>query len=317
MHSACHRLRRALLGTATALLATAATVLGPGTGPAVAKEHTASSPHRVVAYYQTQYTTGSNGSKTYVSPLPLKGIATDVEVAALHLNDDGSVHLNDNPPADPMFDQVWRDVATLQASGTRVSVMLGGAAQGTYANLHRDFTKYYGLLRDTLRTYRLDGVDIDIEETFSLADTEHLIAQLRTDFGPDFVISLAPVASDLSGSTNFSGGFDYATLEQQAGNQISWYNAQFYCGWGSLTGTRDYDAIMNNGFRPAKVVTGAVTNPATCGGYVDPTTLASTVGSLTAAHPDFGGVAGWEYFNAVGVGGGPETWYAHVKGAMG
>jgi hypothetical protein len=305
MFPASLRSRMVLLPAIGALvLAGAATAQA---GPAIG-----ASAH-VVAYYQTQ---SSNGA--YVSPSPLNGIATDVEVAAFHLNGDGTVHLNDDPPSDPKFDQMWSDLSALQQSGVRVEAMVGGAAQGSYANLHNDFDTYYGLLKSTLQDHHFNGVDLDIEESFSLADTEHLISQLRTDFGSGFVITLAPVASDLSGGSAFSGGFDYRTLENDVGGQISWYNAQFYCGWGNLSDTSGYDAVLARGFAASKVVAGTVTNPGTCSGYVDPSTLAGTLRSLASAHSDFGGVAGWEYFNAVGVnGGGPESWYANARGALG
>jgi chitinase len=312
-------LRRALTITAASLLAL---VTGTAMVSAAQAPQSAHAPHaakrHVVAYYQTQYVTNANGSQTYVSPLPLGGIATDVEVAALHLDDDGSVHVNDNPPSAAMFTQMWKDVATLQSKGVRVEVMLGGAGGDSYANLHRNFTKFYGLLKTTLTTYHLNGIDLDIEESFSLADTEKLIRQLHKDFGSKFVIAMAPVASDLSGGSNFSGGFSYSTLDKQVGADINWYNAQFYCGWGDLSSTASYDAVVANGFSAARVVGGTVTNPANCGGYVDPTTLAGTLKALVTKYPTFSGVAGWEYFNSVAVNGtGPQSWYAAAAKAMG
>lgn len=303
------RVARHRLVAGLAVVALAVTGLAASTATASADI----APHRVVAYYQTQYDNG-----TYVSPLPLAGIATDVEVAAFHLDSDGTVHLNDNPPSDSMFNQMWSDLATLQSDGVRVEAMLGGAAQGSYANLASNFDEYYGLLKNTLQTYHFNGIDLDIEESFSLADTEHLINQLRSDFGSSFVITLAPVASDLSGGSNFSGGFSYQQLDSDVGSEINWYNAQFYCGWGSLDGTSDYDSVISAGFGASRVVAGTVTNSANCSGYVDPSTLASTVQSLVGEYSDFGGVAGWEYFNAVGInGGGPQTWYQNVQNAMG
>lgn len=285
-------------------------------GTVVAPTAHATSTHHVVAYYQTQYSNGSSG--TYVSPTPLGGIATDIEVAAFHLNGDGSIHLNDDPPSAAKFTQMWSDLAALQQSGVHVEAMLGGAAQGSYANLHANFSYYYGLLKSTLQTYHLDGIDLDIEESFSLADTEHLINQLRGDFGSGFIITLAPVATDLEGSTEFSGGFSYAQLESDVGSEINWYNAQFYCGWGDLSSTSDYDSVVSAGFGASRVVAGTVTNPANCSGYVDPASLAGVVQSLVGEHSDLAGVAGWEYFNAVGVnGGGPASWYQNVGSALG
>lgn len=306
--------RRSLLRVWTAVLSVATTalaVIGLGTAPA----HAATARH-TLAYYQTIYDSSSH----YISPLPLKGIATDVELASFHLNSDGSVHLNDDPPSASKFTRMWADLATLQASGVKVEALLGGAGTGSYANLHNNFSLYYGLLKSTLQTYKLDGVDLDIEETFSLADTEHLVNQLRTDFGSGFIITLTPVATDLSGGSAFSGGFSYAQLEADLGSKISWYTGQFYCGWGSLSGTGGYDAIVNAGFSPSRVVAGSVTNPSTCSGYVDPATLASTYKALTAKYPTFAGGAGWEYFNATTVsayGTGPASWYANVAQALG
>lgn len=306
--------QRSLLRAWTAVLSVATTALAV-IGLATAPAHAATSGRHTLAYYQTIY-----DSDQYVSPLPLKGIATDVELASFHLNSDGSVHLNDDPPSASKFARMWADIATLQASGVKVEALLGGAGTGSYANLHNNFSLYYGLLKSTLQTYRLDGVDLDIEETFSLADTEHLISQLRTDFGSGFIITLTPVATDLSGSSNFSGGFSYSQLEAAMGSKISWYAGQFYCGWGSLSGTGGYDAIVNAGFSPSRVVAGAVTNSSTCSGYVDPTTLASTLRTLAAKYPSFAGAAGWEYFNATPVSGngtGPSSWYANVANALG
>jgi chitinase len=302
MSRTARRIRIALLAVVTACVA----------GVLAAPGATAAANGHVVAYYQTQYNNGS-----YVSPSPLAGIATDIEVAAFHLNSDGTVHLNDLPPSDSSFNQMWTDLSALQSSGVRVEAMLGGAAQGSYANLHNDFNTYYNLLKTTLQTYHFNGVDLDIEETFSLADTEHLISQLRTDFGSSFVITLAPVATDLSGGSAFSGGFSYKQLESDLGSQISWYNAQFYCGWGSLANTSNYDSVIGNGFAASRVVAGTVTNSANCSGYVDPGTLANTIRSLVGEHSDFAGVAGWEYYDSVGVnGGGPESWFSNVKSAQ-
>jgi hypothetical protein len=299
---------RSLIRTGGALLAAGALALA-GVAPA----HSAAPAHHVLAYYQTQYS-----NNAYVSPLPLQGIATDVEVAAFHLNGDGTIHLNDDPPSASKFTRMWADIATLQASGIKAEALLGGAAQGSFANLHSDFAKYYKLLHDTVQTYHLDGVDLDIEETFSLADTEKLINQLHTDFGAGFVVTLTPVATDLSGSSSFSGGFSYPQLEADMGSKVSWYTAQFYCGWGDLSSTSGYDAVVAAGFSPSRVVAGTVTNAANCSGYVDPAQLASTLSALVGKYPGFGGAAGWEYFNAVPVGGtGPASWYANAANAMG
>ena len=305
---------RVRLALVTGLAAVAALAVPAGAGavrPATGGVTHAAAAHRVVAYYQTQY-----DQDAYVSPAPLAGKATDVLVAAVHLQDDATIHLNDDPPSAAKFDPMWTDLNALQDNGVRVEAMLGGAAQGSFAHLAADFDRYYPPLRAFLSDHGFDGLDLDIEEPFSLADTEHLIDTLHADFGADFTVTLSPVASDLSGGSSFSGGFSYPQLQQDKGDAIAWYNGQFYNGWGSLDGTGDYDAIVAAGIPAAKVVAGALTNSANGGsGYVPLDTLTGTVSALAGEHPDLGGVAGWEYFNATGAAS-PADWYGTVAGAM-
>ncbi|MFJ3407215.1 glycosyl hydrolase family 18 protein [Promicromonospora sp. NPDC090134] len=316
------RLGAALTAGLLALIAAAgpaAVALGPEPAQGPAQEPaSAAADHRVIAFYQTIYETGSDGVRRYVDPKPLLGSVTDVNVGAIHLNADASLTVNDIPADHAELGVMWDDLATMQDQGVTVSAFLGGAAPGTYRYLREDFDRFYPVLRDFLRAYDLDGVDLDIEETFSLADTIHLVDTLRADFGPDFVVTLTPVATDMAGRSSFSGGFSYAELERQAGDRIDWYNTQFYCGWGDLRTTTVYDQILANGFTPGRVVAGTVTNPGNCSGYVDPHTFDATVGTLVDRHPDFGGVFGWEYFNSVGYdGGGRESWFSHVADVVG
>ena len=66
-----------------------------------------------------------------------------------------------------------------------------------------------------------------------------LLRQLNTDLGPDFLLTMAPVASALLGSGgNGLHGFNQKEMDDQAtdparpnGKLVSWYNAQFYNGW--------------------------------------------------------------------------------------
>ncbi|MFE9768694.1 discoidin domain-containing protein [Streptomyces sp. NPDC005808] len=303
--------RRTLVRVVAGLVAAATVLFGTGTPAAAANSK------RVVVYYQTQY---SNGS--YVSPLGLTNNntgVTDLLIGAFHLNSDLSVHLNDNPPGNAMFNQMWTDVAAMQAKGVHAIGMVGGAAQGTFQRLDTDFATYYPLLKNVVSTYHLDGLDLDVEEYMSLAGVERLIDQLHADFGAGFIVTLAPVATALSGGGNLSG-FSYDQLYRDRASSIAWFNAQFYCGWGSLSSTSGYDAIINRGVIPAdRVVAGTLTNPANCGsGYVDPSVLNSTLATLTAKYPSFGGVSGWEYFNSLPGGtSAPWQWAASVSAAMG
>lgn len=262
---------------------------------------------RTVLYYQTQYHQGE-----YVSPLPMlqrQSGLSDLIVGAIHVNETpGEIRLNDDLPADAKFNQMWDELGTMQDAGVNVIGMLGGAARGTFERLDlATFDTYYPHLRNMVAKYKLDGLDLDVEEDMSLPGVINLIDQLKADFGDDFIITLAPVATALKGGRSISG-FNYDELYAARGADIAWFNTQFYCGWGSLETTAGYDAIMDYGVYPAeKVVAGTLTDPSLCRGFVEVDTLAKTVKELSDKYPGFGGVMGWEYFTSQ-PGGTKQPW---------
>lgn len=179
--------------------------------------------------------------------------------------------------------------------------MLGGAAQGSFTKLDGEislFETHYALLHQFLTWTNLDGLDLDVEEAMSLPSAIRLIDRLKEDFGPDFLITLAPVATAMWGQRNLSG-FDYEALEKAFAHKIAWYNTQFYCGWGCMKSPRDYERIIARGWSPGKIVAGLVTNPRGCEGWVGDEELRETLTALVKKFPNFGGVMGWEYFNAM------------------
>jgi hypothetical protein len=291
-------------------LAAAAASLAAAAPPAGAAGTRPTALHGDMYYYQTQYSHGDSGDYVSIAPTwkkldPATGKpwVTDLFLAAGHFGYDADgtpyIHLNDFRPDDPWFDPMWPEVATAQAHGIHVHFMLGGSAPGTFTNLFAHFDTFYPLLKKTLKEHRLDGLDIDVEESITLAQVEMLITQVHRDFGNGFAITLAPVASDLTQGFGLSG-FDYKDLYQSsAGRHISWFNTQFYSGFGSLQDTSDYDTAVANGFPPSMIVAGVLDSPDDGYGYVDIPTLEKSVGALAAKYPDFAGVNGWEYFNAM------------------
>lgn len=285
-------------------------------------------PHspKVVVYHQTHH---SRDGQRPVSILPLLGrdggppSATHIVVAAVHINDacsDKPLTLNDHAPDHARFDVLWSEVATAQQRGVRVLALLGGAAKGSYERLDiarqgttkASFETYYALLYNLLRKRRLDGLDLDVEEQMSLPGIIHLVDRLRADFGPAFLLTMAPVAAALlrpyDPRCNLSG-FSYADLERERGHQIAWYHAQFYCGWGDAAQPHMYATMVGLGppgtglggaggpagfpgqlpgagpvVWPAhRVVMGLVTNPANGPGFVPLDTSAEVMMQLQAA----------------------------------
>ncbi|AEO62699.1 a7546100-e757-412f-aab1-e7167a3e0a01 [Thermothielavioides terrestris] len=267
---------------------------------------------RLITYYQTHHT--PSGSPISVLPLLQQpGIAlTHLILAAIHINEDpAALTLNDHPPSDPRFTTLWAELRVLQASGIQVLGMLGGAAPGTFARLdaadEATFERYYGPLARLVRERGLDGLDLDVEEPMSLAGIVRLIDRLRADFGPAFVITLAPVAAALLRADHNLSGFDYEALEVLRGAEIAWYNAQFYCGWGDCSNPAMYEMLLAKGWKPEKIVVGLVTNPKNGSGWVPWNLLGNVLPLLAGRHPRFGGVMGWEYFNSL-PGGEQRPW---------
>ncbi|KAK0728168.1 glycoside hydrolase family 18 protein [Lasiosphaeria miniovina] len=266
---------------------------------------------RIITYYQTHH----DGEGKHISVLPLLQQAgvklTHLMLAAIHLNEDpAALTLNDHHPSHPRFTTLWAELRVLQAAGIKVLGMLGGAAKGSYERLDGDaatFERYYSPLADVVRERALDGLDLDVEEPMSLAGIIRLIDRLRADFGPGFVITLAPVAAALLNAQHNLSGFDYEALEVMRGHEIAFYNAQFYCGWGDCSNPAMYETLLLRGWRPDKIVVGLVTNPENGSGYVPWSALSTVIPLLAGRHPRFGGVMGWEYFNSL-PGGRAKPW---------
>ncbi|KAI1125871.1 glycoside hydrolase family 18 protein [Nemania abortiva] len=263
---------------------------------------------RLILYHQTTH--HPDGTPCSILPLITQPdiSITHLIVAAIHINEDpDGLTLNDHPPSDPRFVTTWAEMRIAQASGIAVMGMLGGAARGSYARLDRDqatFERYYAPLYELILERGLSGLDLDVEEPMSLAGVIRLIDRLRADFGPDFLITLAPVAAALLDARRNLSGFDYEALEVMRGDQIAWYNAQFYCGWGDASNPVMYEMIVTRGWAPEKVVVGLVTTPDNGPGYVPFEILGPNLRLLRRQFPGFGGVMGWEYFN--GLPGGKE-----------
>jgi len=276
---------------------------------------------RLIVYYQTHHT--PSGQHISVLPLTQKEISlTHLIVAAIHINEDpNALTLNDHSPDHPRFTTLWAELRVLQACGIKVLGMLGGAAKGSYMRLDGDaetFERYYAPLAQLVRERGLDGLDLDVEEEMSLRGIIRLIDRLRKDFGPEFIITLAPVATAMTTDLkkyNLSG-FDYWELERERGKDIAWYNVQFYCGWGhpsmysrmARRREREFESLADIDKWPArKLVVGLVTNPGNGNGFVEWQELGSLLVGLAASHESFGGVMGWEYFNSM-PGGESEPW---------
>jgi hypothetical protein len=272
---------------------------------------------RVTYYYQTFPTTGLQ----CLLP-PHKTPCTHLLLSAVHFGFDGTpsntayIHLNDHDPSDPCFDAVWADLAAAAAQGMVPTLMVGGAG-GAFQTLFAAFDTFYPLLRDLLRARPLlRGVDLDIEETVAQADVEMLVARLDHDFGPDFLLTMAPVASSLlSPDEPGMGGFAYGDLSNTwAGRRVNWFHVQCY-GGGELS-LATIDQMVANGFAPARLCAGVM--PGDYGTAAAFDQMLHNLREIVAGHPDFGGVFVWEFADSgpPAAPTDPAAWAAAVGAAL-
>jgi hypothetical protein len=136
---------------------------------------------------------------------------------------------------------------------------------------------------------------------------------------PDPITAALCRAAGVRTKRNLSG-FDYLDLEATVGDMISWYNVQVYCGWGDPTSPGLYESLEAAGWKTEKLVLGVVTNPTNGAGWRSLPELIHVVHLLVAKYGEkFGGIMGWEYFNA-GMSertGGPWEWVREIGVALG
>ena len=178
------------------------------------------------------------------------------------------------------------------------------------------FDSYYTpFLNNVIKQYSLDGLDLDIEEPVDLQVPLRLLQRLYSDLGPEFILTMAPVASALA-STDDDGlsDFSYFDLDSQAvvsgtsTKLVSWYNTQFYSGFGDAGSPGTYQSIIEAGWDPSRIVMGVLDSSNDGSGFVDLSALESTIQQLRAQYPTFGGVDGWEYFDAGSSDGLSQPW---------
>jgi len=174
---------------------------------------------------------------------------------------------------------------------------------------------YYPPLLQILKNHTINGLDLDVEEDVDISVLVRLLRRLNSDMGEDFILTSAPVASALTASGDNLSNVSYTQLDKEAtdpnrpnGKLINWYNAQLYNGWGDAGSTQTYSSIISNGWDPSRVVMGVLDSSKEGSGWVSLDTLGSVISTLKGDYSNFGGVIGWEYFNAGSCDGLSNAW---------
>lgn len=219
-----------------------------------------------------------------------------LNVSSIHFGKDDSgkpyIHLNDLPPDDSTFDKLWEQTKQASDKGITIVLMVGGAA-GAYHALFSEFDTYYQLLKSTITDHDwITGIDLDIEEQVEISQVEMLIKAIRSDFGKDFTITMAPLLGSLLKDMPGLGGFVYKNLyKSSVGKEISWFNVQSYH---SYT-VEDFTAMVDNGYPPDKLVFGMLQSQFRSSTFGE---AVATVKSLRKKYPSMAGVFVWEYYKA-------------------
>ncbi|MCJ1333704.1 hypothetical protein MMC10_010404 [Thelotrema lepadinum] len=254
----------------------------------------------------------SNG--THIELLPLiqnNSTVTHVILFGLAAFADNTTELGGVDISSPNYAWLPPQIKALQCAGVKVMASIGGAGNRIFQKLDQDFNTYYPLLRTATKTLALDGLDLDIEVPVPLNSTLHLLRSFNADFGPNFTLTLAPVSQALYlGPDPLAGGFSYHKLDSLAtdatkpsGKIIDFFNAQFYSGGTPGNGSaaaqiQAYGEIVKAGWDANRVSMALATynfdreSWRTIAGYEE------EVKSLVERFPSFGGVTGWEYWNA-------------------
>ncbi|KAI0423956.1 glycoside hydrolase [Xylaria sp. FL1042] len=276
---------------------------------------------RVVQYYGSQ--TNDDGAKFHIDLLvnntDNKTYATNVLMGEFDLKAN-TMGLNGGDPDALANDWFWDEIKTVQDAGVKVSLWLRQGYEFLKKN-NNTFDTHYALVNKTITDHGFDGIDLDIEDgengcsdgSMNLADTIHLVKRLRADFGPDFIITLAPVSNALLDEGSVSC-FSYKDLEKQAASDINWYNAQFYGNsWKGLKTPDYYERCVNEGsWKPERIVTTVYTSsdftyPYPRSSWVGLNETGPTIETLVEKYADFGGVGGFDYYDAE-PGGYPHPW---------
>ena len=196
---------------------------------------------------------------------------------------------------------LWESVSQLQSHGVKVLGSLGSWRTTAFLDLERDFDTFYPHVHDFLKRYHLDGCDLDIEPgpddklVNGPSSIVKLIKRLKHDFGSGFIVTLAPVAKDLTAEPKGFSGFDHKELDALAVDEhgtplIDWFNVQFYNGWGRADSTERYDEIIAAGWNPARIVFGVLTAETEGNDFYKINNLQKTIATLKSEYPSFGGV---------------------------
>src|SRR5215469_9105277 len=259
--------------------------------------------------------------------IPLAGIAslayTDVILGFLLPNGKtgltGQAYNSDPGSSNSTFDSNGNpypeDIITLQNAGKNVLISLGGQTFTTddWQQYAKDVSGLVQQVAEYVTSNNLNGVDIDYEDDHGftggpdgkgvydgirfLIDLTNGLAQALPP-GQN-IITHAPAPGYFYSSDIYNNA--YTEIMAQAGNNISWFNCQFYNNSGydepASTKVSSYSTIAET-TSPSKLLVGTPVGAGAAGsGYLPlDQFIGDVIGPLRQQYPAaFGGVMGWEF----------------------
>ncbi|KAK7018346.1 chitinase 3 [Favolaschia claudopus] len=204
-----------------------------------------------------------------------------------------------------ILDFAWDEMKQVQKAGVPVSMFLRAGFH--LLNDASKFEALYAPLHTLITNRKFDGIDLDIEnDAITLATTVKLIRRLRADFGKNFIITLAPVATALAGGINLSS-FSYTDLEKEVGSEIAWYKRPV------LRHRRPDRETLREGRRQrlgsSRFTIGMASSHDFNTGTFPLSDLHPILANITKAHPKVAGMAGFDYYDQCPGGwGAPWQW---------
>ena len=261
--------------------------------------------NKIIYYYQTFI-----GLQSILNN-PIK--TTHIIVSSIHFgkdkNDKLYIHLNDYPPQNKKFNQLWIDLKKVYDKGITIMLMIGGAggAYSTWFENEETYKKGLQLLKNIISNNSfIKGIDLDIEENVSLLNVQKVIRDLKTIYGKQFIITMAPVCNSLMYNYPGLGGFIYKDLmNTDEGKMIDWFNGQFYFQY-----SKDmFEQCVKNDYNPSNIIFGMISS-----NFVNNFDKAlEEIKKVKQEYPNFGGVYIWEYCNSPPDNKNPCIWSQEIS----
>jgi chitinase len=157
---------------------------------------------------------------------PLNQVPDTYDIIVLAFADDaGSGNVSFTPdPASGGQSQMISDIQAKHAKGKKVIISISGQNGNVDLSSSANTTNFINSLSGIIRTYGMDGFDIDLENGMNAANMVSAMRSLRSTFGANFIITMAPQTIDVQPGSNSA----YMQVINSAKDIITTVHTQFY-----------------------------------------------------------------------------------------